>query len=380
MSQNLAGANFTRRGALGLMAGAAVLPSFARAQGDAGPSLAQLAGAKGLRFGTAAAVRGNPGAFQVEDEDVRAVILAECNLIVPENELKMYVTHNNNPTDYNFAPGDALLDFCDKNNLAMRGHNLFWARDEFTPAWLKNYDFGNTPKVSAEKLLRDYIATVTDHYGTRLTSWDVINETVVPETGEVRSNVFTRVLGNDALRIAFDEARQHLPNMQLVYNDYMGWDSEGAPHRDGVLKLLQWFRDNKVEVNALGLQSHLGTDHDLKTGDPVAWKAFLDSVAGMGYDMLITEFDVNDRYVDGNYATRDAVVADTATRYLDLTLSYTQVKDMLCWGIDDKYNWLQGFTPRKDGARLRPAPYDDDFRPKPLRTAIANAFKNAPAR
>ncbi len=380
MSQNLAGANFTRRGALGLMAGAAVLPSFARAQGDAGPSLAQLAGAKGLRFGTAAAVRGNPGAFQVEDEDVRAVILAECNLIVPENELKMYVTHNNNPTDYNFAPGDALLDFCDKNNLAMRGHNLFWARDEFTPAWLKNYDFGSTPKVSAEKLLRDYIATVTDHYGTRLTSWDVINETVVPETGEVRSNVFTRVLGNDALRIAFDEARQHLPNMQLVYNDYMGWDSEGAPHRDGVLKLLQWFRDNKVEVNALGLQSHLGTDHDLKTGDPVAWKAFLDSVAGMGYDMLITEFDVNDRYVDGNYATRDAVVADTATRYLDLTLSYTQVKDMLCWGIDDKYNWLQGFTPRKDGARLRPAPYDDDFRPKPLRTAIANAFKNAPAR
>lgn len=380
MSQNLAPANFTRRSALGLMAGAAVLPSLARAQGDAGPSLAQLATAKGMRFGTAAAVRGKPGAFQVEDEDVRAVILAECNLIVPENELKMYVTHNNNATDYNFAPGDALLDFCQANNMAMRGHNLFWARDQFTPAWLKNYDFGNNAKANAEKLLRDYIATVTDHYGTRLTSWDVINETIDPATGEVRSNVFSRVLGNDALRIAFDEARQHLPNMQLVYNDYMCWDAEGAPHRDGVLKLLRWFRDNKVEVDALGLQSHLGTDHDLKTGDPVAWKAFLDAAAGMGYDMLITEFDVNDRYVDGDYATRDAVVAETATRYLDLTLSYTQVKDVLCWGIDDKYNWLQGFTPRKDGARLRPTPYDDDFRPKPLRTAIAEAFKNAPAR
>ncbi len=383
MSQNLANANFTRRSVLGAVAATASTtllgPGLAFAD-DASPSLAQLAGAKGLRFGTAAAVRGAPGSWQVEDEDVRAVILAECNIIVPENELKMYVTHNNNATDYNFGPGDLLLDFCQKNGMAMRGHNLFWARDEFTPKWLKDYDFGNNAKANAEKLLRDYIATVTDHYGTRLTSWDVINETIDPATGEVRSNVFTRVLGNDALRIAFDEARQHLPNMQLVYNDYMGWDNEGAPHRDGVLKLLHWFRDNKVDVDALGLQSHLGTDHDLKTGDPAAWKAFLDEVSGLGFDMLITEFDVNDRYVDGNYAERDAVVAETATRYLDLTLSYTQVKDMLCWGIDDKYNWLQGFTPRKDKARLRPTPYDDDFRPKPLRTAIANAFRNAPAR
>ena len=379
MTENLADANFTRRAALGLLAAAAA-PMVAHARDDAGlgPSLAQLASAKGMRFGSATAVRGGPGHWQVEDADVRAVLLAECNIIVPENELKMYVTHNNNAIDYNFAPGDLLLDFAEKNNMAMRGHNLFWARDEFTPKWLKDYKFKG--KADAEKLLRDYIAKVTDHFGTRLTSWDVINETVDPATGEIRSNVFTRVLGNDALKIAFDEARQHLPNMQLVYNDYMGWDTEGAPHRDGVLKLLHWFRDNKVEVNALGLQSHLGTDHDLKTGDATAWKAFLDEVSGLGYDMLITEFDVNDRYVDGNYAERDAVVADTATRYLDLTLSYKQVKDVLCWGIDDKYNWLQGFTPRKDKARLRPTPYDDDFRPKPLRNAIAEAFKNAPSR
>ena len=374
MSSSDTGA-LTRRAALTGLAAASVLPSLARGS-DAAPSLAQLAAARGMRFGTAAGMRGG----QVEDGDVRAIIVGECNLLVPENELKMYVTHNINATDYNFAPGDALLAFCDQNHLAMRGHNLFWARDEFTPAWLKNHDFGSKAKTNAEKLLRDYIAAVTGHFGTRLTSWDVINETVDPATGEIRSNVFTRVLGKDALRIAFEAARENLPAMQLVYNDYMCWDTDGAPHRAGVLKLLHWFRDNHVPVDALGLQSHLGTDHDLKTGDPAAWKAFLDEATSLGFDLLITEFDVNDRYLPADIATRDEAIARTARQYLDLTLSYTQVKDVLCWGIDDRYNWLQRFTPRSDGLPLRPTPYDNDFQPKLLRTAIADAFRSAPAR
>ena len=363
-----------RRQALGWLGAGAALMAAAPALALADDSLGALAAKKGLRFGAAVGA----GAGGIDDPQVAALLKAECNLLVPENELKMYVTHNNNATDYNFAPGDKILAFAKANGMAMRGHNLFWARDEFTPKWLKEYKFAN--KAAAEKLLRDYIAKVADHYGDALTSWDVVNETVDPATGKIRENAFTRVLGMDTLRIAFEATREHLPHMQLVYNDYMGWEDGDELHRKGVLELMHWFHDNHVPVNALGLQSHLGTDHDVTTGNVKAWKAFLDEVTGLGYDLLITEFDVNDRHVQGTIAERDAVVAKVGGEYLDLCLSYTQLKDVLCWGVDDKFNWLQGFTPRDDKLPLRPTPFDMDFKPKPLRDTIAQAFKAAPAR
>ncbi|MGN6423194.1 MAG: endo-1,4-beta-xylanase [Asticcacaulis sp.] len=382
MKQNLAPANFTRRQSLALVGASMAATALGAGQtlaADArpfdGPSLAELAAHKGMRFGTAIAA----GKTGLLDPQVTAIVAAECNILVPENELKMYVTHNRNATDYNFAPGDAILAFAESRSMAMRGHNLFWARDEFTPKWLLDYKFSG--KAEAEQMLRDYIAKVTEHYGTRLTSWDVVNETVDPRTGEVRDNVFSRVLGMDALRISFEAAREHLPHMQLVYNDSMSWEAGHEVHRGGVLKLLRWFRDNHVPVDALGVQSHIGNGFDLLGAQVNAWKDFLDEVTGMGYDLLITEFDVDDQRIPtDDIDQRDAIVATVGRLYLDQMLSYKQTKDVLCWGMFDKYNWLQGFTPRKDGARLRCTPYDEDFKPKPLREAIAAAFRTAPAR
>ncbi|MFT4075158.1 MAG: endo-1,4-beta-xylanase [Asticcacaulis sp.] len=367
-------AKLSRRAALTLGAAAAAstaLPAFA----DTTPALKDLAAAKGLRFGTAI------GAKMFADPKVRDLIIRECDIIVPENELKMYVTHNDNATGYNFKPADDLLAWASANHIAMRGHNLFWARDEFTPKWLKEYDFGSKPKVAAEKLLRDYIATVANYYGDRLTSWDVVNETIDPKTGEVRDNAFSRVLGMDALRIAYEATREHLPKTQLVYNDYMSWEAGNEAHRKGVLKLLHWFRDNHVPIDALGVQSHIGNGFDLMGGQVNQWKDFLDEVVSLDLDLLITEFDVDDQTIPtGDIAQRDAIVATVGRIYLDQMLSYTQTKDVLFWGMPDSYNWLQEFTPRKDGLPLRPTPFDADFKPKPLYDAVAAAFKTAPTR
>lgn len=366
-----------RRHLLKAMAAApalAAVPAWADSPA-AGTPLKDLAAAKGMRFGDAAGL-----ADSLRVPEVAALIVRECNILVPENELKMYVTHNANATDYNFGPGDEILRFCEDHHIAMRGHNLYWAKDQYTPKWLTGYDFGAHPKVTAEKMLRDYIGKVCDHYGTKLTSWDVVNEAVNEQTGQVRDCVITRELGVEGLGIAFTAAREHLPHTQLVYNDYMNWEAGDENHRDGVLNLLRWFRKNHIPVDALGLQSHMGTDHDLTLGQPAAWKAFLDEVTAMGYDLLITEFDISDKNIKADIPTRDAKVAEVGKAYLDLTLDYKQVKDVLCWGIDDKYSWLQGFSKREDGLRLRPTPYDDNFRPKPLRQAIADALNAAPAR
>jgi endo-1,4-beta-xylanase len=71
------------------------------------------------------------------------------------------------------------------------------------------------------------------------------------------------------------------------------------------------------------------------------------------------------------------MVADYAKAYLDVMLSYPQLRDILAWGMVDRYSWLTGFDPRADKSIKRGTPYDTNFRPKPLREAIAAAFMGA---
>ena len=366
----------SRRDALTLLSAAigAGLTSSLHAK-PASHSLAEIAASKGIRFGcVVSAVEGG-----YTNPDVAVLLARECKIIVPENELKMYIVEKDEG-DYNFAPADGIFAFCKSNHLVMRGHTLWWARDKYSPEWLLKHDFGKNPKVEAERMLRDYVAKVVDHFGSDIVSWDVVNEIIDPKTGEIRDSVFQRILGMDALRIVYETAREHLPNTQLTYNDYMCWESGKENHRAGALKLLRWFREQKISVDALGIQSHLGFDYELQSGQHDAWKKFLDEVTGMGYDLLVTEFDVNDQFVNGTFAERDKVVAKVARDYLDLTLSYKQVKDMLLWGITDKYSWLPGVRQRTDGQRQRGTPYDENFHPKPLREAIAATFKAATPR
>jgi endo-1,4-beta-xylanase len=370
-----------RRHALALMGAALVAPLPAFAQTPT--SLKDLAAVKGIRFGS------EMNAASIDDPDVSAILLRECAVIVPGNELKSYtIRADTHPDSYDFAPGDRILAFCQAHGLAMRGHNLYWAKDQYTPKWLLTHDFGPKPKVAAEALLRDYIGKVCDHFGDRLVSWDVVNEAIDEKTGALRDTLFSRILGQDYLRIYFEAARDHLPHMQLVYNDYMSWGTDNVAHRKGVLDLLRWFRDHNMPVDALGIQGHIGTHQgagkdiagSASTPDFQQWEDFLRQVEALGYGMLVTEFDVNDRLVEGDIATRDAAVAEAARRYMDITLACTRISEFLCWGLDDRHSWLQKTRGRADGLPLRPTPYDDQFRPKPLRDAMAAAFRTAPSR
>ena len=107
------------------------------------------------------------------------------------------------------------------------------------------------------------------------------------------------------------------------------------------------------------------------------WRRFIDEVVAMGYQLVITEFDVNDHSAPTNNGLRDRVVADYGRAYLDLMLSYPQLGNVLAWGMTDRYSWLTDFDPRRDKTLKRGTPYDANFRPKPLREAMAAAFRSA---
>lgn len=317
-----------------------------------------------------------------------AILEHDCGVVVPENQMKwQWISRTEG--QYDFRAFDATVDWATARGIKVRGHTLFWTPQKWYPAWLVNHDFGPQPAKAAEAMLVDHVRTVCRRYGTKIGSYDVVNEAVEPSTGALRDTVMTRAMGGGEamLDLLFHTAKAEAPHAELVYNDYMSWErgTEDATHIQGVLKLLEGFRKRGTPVDTLGVQSHIRLLKDKPVAQIVAesegpWRAFLDQVVAMGYKLAITEFDVNDKKAPTDTAIRDRMVADYAKAYLDVMFSYKQLREVLAWGMVDKYSWLTGFDPRADKQLIRGCPYDAAFKPKPLYDAIAAAFQGAPER
>ncbi|MBI1686934.1 endo-1,4-beta-xylanase [Caulobacter hibisci] len=371
-----------RRALLGVAAAALASPAMAAER----PSLKALAAKKGLIFGSAVGA-GPPGSLtgSFEDARYRELLARECGVLVPENELKWYVLR---PAEQAFAfeRADRVAAFAREHDIALRGHTLLWHHPQWFPGWLKGYDFGNKPAAKVEAMLAEHIDRVCARYP-QIYSWDVVNETVDPADGALRRTVFSDAMGGvePVLDLSFRLARKAAPKARLVYNDYMSWEAGNEKHRYGVLKLLEGFKKRDVPVDALGIQSHIGAENaDSFTGfgrpQEKDWRTFVDAVTGLGYDLALTEFDVHDKGLPVDFAARDAAVAAYGKAYLDLMLDYRQTKELLAWGLVDKYSWLQNQWLRQDKAPKRPTLYDDAYQAKPLREAVAAALAAAPAR
>jgi len=347
----------------------------------AGPSLNDLAKAKGMTFGSA--VSAGVIAGPRRDPRYTALLERDCGALVCENETK-WVALRPDAQTFDFAAADTIAAYAGAHDMALRGHTLLWHHPDWFPQWLTNYDFGSRPATEAERVLSDHIRRVCAHYP-QVFSWDVINETVDAQTGALRDTSLSNAMGQRVLDVAFHTAREAAPHAQLVYNDYMSWEAGHEAHRAGVLRLLEGFKTRGVPIDALGVQSHIGSGNQddsvgFDTAQEREWRKFLDEATGMGLDIVISEFDVHDKNLPADPVVRDQAVADLGRGYLDLMFSYPQTKTVMAWGMYDPYSWLQGRWPREDGGAKRPTPFDAEYRAKPLHGAIADAFRAAPMR
>lgn len=371
--------------------------SLAACTGDVGVSSAAppvvdaglhaVAQRNGRRFGSALAY-GPEGSDSgsIGNPAYRALVERECGLVVPENEMKWQAVRPG-PDQYNFAPFDAIVRYAKSRGLDIRGHTLLWHRPKWMPEWVNSYDYGARPATEAARLITSHIETVTRRYRGVIHSYDVVNELFDDQSGAFVDTSMSNAMGSheSVVDLAFHTARHELPDAELVYNDYMSWEPGMANHRAAVLRLLEGLRKRGVPCDALGIQSHI----EMRTIDRATgigphevreWQAFCDDVTAMGYRLLITELDVKDNGLPADHAARDAGVAKYLTAYMEVMLSYPQLRDILAWGMVDKYSWLQGFAPRADGLPQRCCPYGDDYRPHPMRSALAEVLAGAPPR
>lgn len=262
--------------------------------------------------------------------------------------------------------------------MSVRGHTLIWNDD--LPAWIKGLGPGEV-----EHLLESHITTVLERYRGKVEYWDVVNEPIAPwdkKPDNLRDGPFYSALGESYIARAFKLAREFAPTGKLVLNEAQTEtdDANGEVFRTSLLALVKRLKQQGVSIDAIGLQAHL------KTAAPYDFSKFTDfvrSLADLGYEIHITELDVNDTGAAGPISARDAIVADLYERFLTAVLQVPAVKVVQTWQIADGTSWMRDpLASSRMGirAKARPLLYDEAFRKKPSWEAVARAFAAAPSR
>jgi endo-1,4-beta-xylanase len=149
------------------------------------------------------------------DSAFQAAVAAQCNIIVPEVELK-WERLRPTPDTYNFSSADWLSNYAQRHRMKFRGHALVW--HEELPSWFASY----VNPQNAKPLLLDHIATVVGRYAGKIHSWDVVNEIIWPpdkRSDGLRDSPWLRNLGAAHIEMAFRAAAQADPRALLTWNE-----------------------------------------------------------------------------------------------------------------------------------------------------------------
>jgi endo-1,4-beta-xylanase len=270
---------------------------------------------------------------------------------------------------FDLSVPDRVRDFARSKRIQLRGHALVYGNA--TPDWVRDVS-----RDQAEKVMVNHIHTLVSRYAGQMHSWDVVNEAIDPQSDRpdlFRRTPWAELLDSSYIELAFRTAAEADPKAILTYNDF-GIEGDAPDHdvkRRAILRLLEQLKKKDVPIGALGIQSHIGPQwHGTKL------RGFLHEVEQMGLKIYITELDVRDKDLPADISVRDRAVAETYLRYLDAVLENRAVDAVLTWGLYDGDSWLKERQSRSDGRPVRPLPFDEDMRPKPVVEAMIRAFKN----
>lgn len=291
--------------AAGLLAFGSPLPAQTPASDDAFPAAPESASLKdsyGKFFLVGAAL--NARQYGDTDPATTGLIVREFNSATAENDMKWEIVEPK-PNVFRFERGDKFVDFCQRHNLVVIGHNLCWHSQ--LPAWVSKPAPGQETLEKEVLLarLKNHIQTVAGHYKGKVLGWDVVNEAINDGNGEYRDSVFFRVLGKEYIALAFKWAHEADPGAELYYNDY-NLDADDAK-RARAVELVKYLREQKVRIDGIGLQGH----YNLTTPSRAKIDETIQIFADMGLKVMITELDV-EAIRDGQVS--GAVGANTASR------------------------------------------------------------------
>lgn len=285
----------------------------------------------------------------------QALLKKHFNAVVAEGDMKWKVIHPEKEV-YDWEKADALVDFAEKNNMAVTGHCLIW--HTALPDWVwKKAGGGNVTPEELKQNMKTHITTVMQRYKGRIKGWDVVNEAFNSD-GTYRDTPFYQILGKEYIIWAFQCAKEADPDCELYYNDF---ELYHTPKRQAVLRLIGELRDNGVELDAVGLQAHMWRT----TPALDVYENLIRTFRDAGVKVMITEWDMsfvnkdNDLYPNGLPKDVEAEWDQRVFKFFKLFLKYKDaITRVTTWGISDSHSW------RNDGCTDYPLLFDRQQEPK----------------
>ena len=266
----------------------------------------------------------------MSENDVRNYgekFLKNFNSAVTENAVK-WGSMEPQKGKVNYAVVDGILNWTEKNNIPLRGHNLFWGIPKFVQPWIKEMD-----DHELRQTLQNRAETITKRYKGRFVEYDLNNEMV-------HGNYYEERLGPEITKLMAQWAHNGDPDAKLFLNDYDILTGNKLPeYMAQIRKLLR----QGVPIAGIGVQGHLHTD----TFDHNQLKNALDSLAVFNLPIRITEFNMPGQR--SKYHTEkilkmtpqeEKLKAKELVDYYKICFAHPAVEGILMWGFWEGANWI----------------------------------------
>jgi len=278
-----------------------------------------------------------------------SIVAREFSSLTAENHMK-WDTVQPSPGNFNFAPGQEIINFAQQNNQMVYGHTLVWHSQ--TPSWVQNLD-----GTQMRQAMQTHITRVMQEFSS-VNTWDVVNE-VVDDGANLRQSFWLQRMGESYIADAFRFARQAQPNDTLCMNDYNidGINAKSNRYYTMVQQLL----NQGVPIDCMSFQAHL-----IVGQVPGDMRQNLQRFANLGLTVWVTELDIRiPRPVSQQALQQQAQdFARVYTNCLNLCTGLT------VWGLHDAQSWVDSTFPEYDA----PLMWDDNMQPKPAYYAALQAL------
>ncbi len=272
-----------------------------------------------FKFGTAIAnqvLEGQRGSMSPENRKMYLKILAEnFNYAVHENALKWYDCEKvQGKVDYSHA--DSIWEICHRLNIPMRGHCIFWAKEEFVMPWLKKL---NNDELRAAVISR--AKSVTEHFKGRIEEFDLNNEMI-------HGDFFRRRLGYGIVDEMAWAAKYGNPDARLCVNDYgivdIGYNADAYKIQ------IKNFLATGVPIGGIGCQAHASASFPVITPPEVVQRN-LDALAKFNLPIKMTECN----FIFDDEKTQ----AEQLQKLLPIYFAHPAVEGILFWGFWAGAHW-----------------------------------------
>ncbi len=204
------------------------------------------------------------------------------NWAVFGNESKWYSNERDRGRE-DYRSADALLDWCQTNNIPVRGHCIFWEPEKWQPRWVRELS-GDPLRQAVEKRL----TSVVTHFDGRFVHWDVNNEML-------HGSFFKDGLGESIWPWMFKRTHELDPEARLFVNDFniLSVDQDFKQvQTDEYIAGIRRLIEQGAPIHGIGIQGHIWYEDIL--ANPGILKERLDKIAALKLPIWITEFDVAD--------------------------------------------------------------------------------------